>query len=498
MDAKTLFQGFSIEPVEPFEVSGLCLHSQHLKAGEAFFAFPGTHQDGRHFLSDVLSKRPSALVVEAHELENFPLPKTDIPIVRVLELHKNLGFIASRFYQEPSSKMHIIGVTGTSGKTTTSYLIYQAFQSLGIKSGYIGTLGVAFDTVETEPTLTTPDAITLQKVLRKMVDVGVEVLAMEVSSHALSQHRTNGIQFDQAVFTNLTPEHLDYHQDMESYGKAKEILFRKPELKVVTLNAEDAYCLNLASRLDPKLPMVLTSTQPITSAHVQHKLKVIPKDYQLTSAGIDAKLLTPWGEGELHSKLIGKFNLINLLMVVSVLCQYGVELKEVLHAAQKLQPVKGRMERLGGANFPQIIIDFAHKPDALRSALEAARSICKHRLWVVFGCGGNRDTLKRKEMGKIASQLADKVVITNDNPRDESPKAIIQDILMGIDAHDGNKVVVEEDRKSAISYAINHALCHDVILVAGKGHESYQIIGSQKIPYSDSGWVKQVLSEFSA
>lgn len=497
MNGKLLLEPFIQNPLrEDFGVQDLSHNSQTLKEGELFFAYPGTAKDGRNYLQEAVQKKPAAMVCESHDLERFALPQTNIPIIPIPNLQEKLSTIASRFYGYPSKSLHITGVTGTNGKTTVSHLLYQAWQLLGLKAGSIGTLGMFAPGFFEQSGLTTPDAIQIQRTLKHFKDLGVAYVAMEVSSHALIQHRTKGLIFDHAVFTNLTPEHLDYHQTMAAYAKAKQILFRQPGLKHAAINAEDPYSANMLSQLTPDAYPILYTTQSVLNGSYFRNFSPIKvAQYQTTVKGLTATLQTPWGEGLLKSKLIGRFNLSNLLAVVTVLCQQGFSLDDVLSIVPKLNPPQGRMQRLGGVRAPQVIIDYAHTPDALRHALTEARQTCKRKLWCVFGCGGNRDVGKRELMGAIAAELADTIVLTNDNPRDEPPQAIIDDIQKGIGPNSKAKVHVEPCRQSAIAYALRHALSFDVILVAGKGHESYQILGQERLDYSDIDYVKQLLSE---
>lgn len=499
MDGQLLLEPFISQPIsKSFTVTDLCNHSKRVKPGDLFFAYPGTHMDGRAFIAEVLEKEPAAIVVEARELEKFALPKTDVPIIPIDGLNEKLGDIASKFFGEPSKQMVINGITGTNGKTTISHLISSALNQLGIKSAQIGTLGVIAPDYNQELNVTTPDSIQLHRTLAELLSLGVKTVSMEVSSHALEQFRTKGVDFDAAVFTNLTPDHLDYHQTMEAYGQAKLKLFKNKGLKYVVLNDEDAFTKTILASLKTDIETVLYTTKQTISASYFTKPMMVTTDAQQYSLnGIDADILTPWGQAKLKSKLIGHFNLSNLLAALSVLCLQGVSQSDALRALSKVLPVKGRMQCFGGVSHPQVIIDYAHTPDALKNALIAARANCKRTLWCVFGCGGNRDIDKRKLMGEVAAKYADKVVITNDNPRNEPPEDIIKDIMEGINLEKTKGIFVEEDRKRAIAHAIENALSFDVILVAGKGHEATQTINHQQIPFSDIQTVKQLLGEIA-
>lgn len=493
MDGKTLFQAYVDEPiVDCFQVTNLSNNSQQVKHCDVFLAYPGTASDGRHYIQDAIAKGAVAVVAEK---KNFFTSNRDCPVPLILidDLASKLGKIASQFFDCPAESMRMHGVTGTNGKTTVCHIMNQALLQLGLESAAIGTLGVEAKGVKVNLGLTTPDAIQLHGLLAKLKSNGVQTVSMEVSSHALCQGRVAEIPFKTAIFTNLTPEHLDYHENMEAYCAAKSLLFQTKSLEHAILNDEDPFAAKIARKVTPKAKICLVTTQPKIQLAVPNALHVTTTAYKLSGAGIQAEIVTPWGVGTLKTKLIGHFNLSNCLLAVAALCMQGYALDKVLAAFARVSPVTGRMQAFGGATLPQVFVDYAHTPDALQQALIAARSTCKRTLWCVFGCGGNRDQEKRKLMGEIAAKHADRVIITNDNPRHESPDAIIDDILQGIGEQ--ANVFVEQDRKKAIEHAVIHALSYDVILVAGKGHESTQTINGQQRPFSDIEWVKQILGE---
>ncbi len=497
MDGQTLFQSFCTEEIKrSFTVSNLKNHSGHVKSGDAFLAYPGYKSDGRQYIEQVLKLNPSVIVAEARGWDAFSKINCTTPIILVEDLSLKLGEIARQFYGNLSDNLIINGITGTNGKTTVSHVVDSVFNSLGVPSAQIGTLGVISPVFNQPLNLTTPDPLELHRILALLAHKGIKVVNMEVSSHALDQARVGGVSFCAGAFTNLTPEHLDYHVDMDSYGRAKQKLFKKPTLKMAVLNDEDPWTQRMLAGISKDVAVCLYSTEPeIATASYAKVLKITTQHFNLDRQGIEAKVCTPWGEGTLRSKLVGRFNLSNLLSALGLLCQQGVTLTDALAALAKVSPAPGRMQAFGGVNHPRVFVDYAHTPDALKQALIAARSGCKRRLWCVFGCGGNRDKEKRKMMGQIASELADRVIITNDNPRDEEPSAIIDDILSGIDSSQLNHVFIEKDRQRAIEHAVEHALSFDVILVAGKGHESTQTIKHQKTPFSDVLCVKRTLGE---
>lgn len=482
VDDPTQIQDLSVE------VKGLCLDTQKIIPGDLFFAFKGQTQDGRTYLEKAIQKGACALVVERENLQNFPSYLTStIPVIAIEGLHEKISEIAGRYYGDPSHDLTVIGITGTNGKTTCAHLLANALTSLGKPCAVIGTLTQA---------LTTPDAITLQAQLAAFKAQGMKAVAIEVSSHGLEQYRVQGIHFDSAIFTNLTQDHLDYHGSMEAYGAAKKKLFHFKTLKRMILNIQDPFTFELLNGL-PILtgcPTVLyTRESNIPVEFRSHYLAITSSKIQFNPQGILAQIATPWGQEILCSKLLGDFNLSNLLCVLAELCFQDVSLTQAVNALSQLSAPVGRMQKFGGATMPLVLVDYAHTPDALYNALKVAREYCVHRLWCVFGCGGDRDRLKRPQMGQIAAKMADKIIITNDNPRHESEKQIIMDILQGIPSEYRDHIMIQEDRKEAIEYAIHHALVQDVILIAGKGHEAYQLIGDHTMVFSDSACVQACL-----
>jgi UDP-N-acetylmuramoyl-L-alanyl-D-glutamate--2,6-diaminopimelate ligase len=323
---------------------------------------------------------------------------------------------------------------------------------------------------------------------------------MEVSSHGLEQKRVDGVDFVSAHFTNLTQDHLDYHHTMEAYGVAKQKLFRFASLKRAIINADDPYAEKICLATKRDIPVVMYTLAQKSASMLMNRSSleyVFAKEVELTHKGIKATLHTPWGQGQLRSNLIGEFNLYNLLGVLAELCLQGVSLEEALHTLYYLLPAPGRMQRFGTANTPLVIVDYAHTPDALENALQAAKLQCSRRLWCVFGCGGERDKDKRAKMGNVAQHYADRIVLTNDNPRHEEPLKIVDDILQGIQVEHTDKVMIELERGKAIQFAIENALALDTILIAGKGHESTQQIGDKFFPFNDAEFVKNLLNKDS-
>lgn len=497
MKLTELLQGWVKGEIDDISISGLTLNTQQIQAGDLFIAIKGQHFDGRTYLQEAIAKGASAIICEAQGLNAFLATTSHaIPIIPVMDLDTLLGKLAKRFYGDPSKTLDVIGVTGTNGKTTSSYILAQALSRLKKPCGVLGTLGYGFIPHLTDCALTTPDAVSLQKYLYQMKNDGAKAVAMEVSSHGLMQNRVNAIDIKSALFTNLTQDHLDYHGTMEAYSRAKQKLFQFSSLQRAVINTDSPYAEKMLRAISHKIPVACYSLQPhMTSTTFKNTLPICVKSLTQNHKGIVAELDTAWGEGILRSPLLGEFNVSNLLGVLGELCLQGFALEEALNALSFAMSAPGRMQRIGGIRTPQIIIDYAHTPDALEKSLKAARVHCERRLWCVFGCGGDRDKDKRSKMGHIAAQYADRIVITSDNPRTEEPSAIIEDIWQGVAAEQIEKVIKEIDRKNAIEYAIKHALPVDTILVAGKGHENYQIIGKELLPFSDAQVACDILGE---
>ena len=353
----------------------------------------------------------------------------------------------------------------------------------------IGTIGMGFLPNLEYTGYTTPDAIGVQKYLAECLAKGADSVAMEVSSHSLAQHRVSGVEFDVAVFTNLTQDHLDFHGTMAEYGAAKAQLFQFPTLKYAIYNGDDSFGLELANKTPAHAQSIIYSTNPTTP---YQGAAVIAEHILPTPQGFTVMVNTPWGKGQFNTSLLGRFNVSNLLAVLSVLGSLNLPLPQILSSLEKLQPVKGRMQAFGDANGqPKVIVDFAHTPDALMQVLASLREHCAQKLWCVFGCGGDRDRTKRPKMGAIAAQYSDHIVITNDNPRSEDPSQIAAEIQAGISSQ--KPVHIELDRAAAIAYALNAAAPEDIVLIACKGHETEQIIGNQILPFNDAEVVEKLL-----
>jgi UDP-N-acetylmuramoyl-L-alanyl-D-glutamate--2,6-diaminopimelate ligase len=475
-------------------ISALALDSRKVKPGSLFFAYPGTETDGRLYIDNALQQGAVAILYEDNEAFQLSISSEykQIPCIPVQNLANLVGLVAARFYDNPGQKMRIFGITGTSGKSSCSLFLAAALHDVQRPAGVLGTIGNGIYGAMQESSHTTLDAITLQQTLAKLRQQGVKNIAMEVSSHALHQGRVNGLQFDTAIFTNLSHEHLDYHGDFINYAAAKRRLFNFPNLQTAVINADDPYGLHWLQELTGKLPVYGYSLDS-DLAKASSFPCVYAQQIRLSSQGITANINTPWGVGILHAKQLGCFNLSNLLAVLTALLARGMPLEQALAKLANLPQVPGRMESFGGGVLPTVIVDYAHKPEALKQVLITLRSICMGKLWCVFGCGGNRDKAKRPIMGRLAEQLADYVIVTDDNPRHEEAKQIIAEILQGMETP--HVAVIEHDRARAIAHAISCAEPQDIVLVAGKGHEGYQLIGGEKILFSDALTVQRLLAQ---
>lgn len=445
--------------------------SRNVHGGDAFVAYPGEQADGRAFIQQAIAQGASAVLWESKDFSWNPA--WQIANWPVNNLREKVGHIASTFYGEPSQQLWVMGVTGTNGKTSCSHWLAQALQILGHTTAVIGTLGNGFPGALSTTINTTPDPILLHGLLADYLAQGATHVAMEVSSHALVQHRVNGMKFDVAVLTNLSRDHLDFHGSMTNYAAAKRMLFEWPNLQHAVLNIDDTFGAEMAQHLGKREIDLLTYGFKL--ADVQgHQL-------QFDANGLSMQVTTPLGDACLSARVVGRFNASNLLAVLATLLASGIGLNDAVNAISSLTPVAGRMQQLGGGELPLIVVDYAHTPDALEKVLVSLREQCQGKLICVFGCGGDRDKGKRPLMGKIVSQLADIPIVTADNPRNEKVADIIAEIEQGM----SGKYLVEPDRAKAIRLSIQQAVAGDIVLLAGKGHEQYQQIGEQKLPFSD-------------
>ena len=453
-------------------VSGIEIDSRRIRPGDLFLAMPGDVHDGRQFIEQAVANGASAIVAEA-PVAGF-VDAVAVPLVEIPDLRHEAGPLAARFFGYPARAMYVTGVTGTNGKTTTSHIIAQLTRALGRPCGAIGTLGATLDDDVVQGGNTTPDAIALQRQLCDWRARAVSAVSMEVSSHALVQGRVNGLEFDTAVYTNLSRDHLDYHRSMGDYARAKLRLFATPGLRHAVINVDDELAALFAAATCEDAEILTYSARGAGA-----DLRVVDARYH--AGGVRARLHTPWGEGEFESPLPGQYNLANLTAAIAAAVLSGQKLEAVLEAVASLRPVPGRMQRIPNALGLQVIVDYAHTPHALEETLAALRPHVTGALTVVFGCGGDRDRDKRQIMGRIACGLADRVVVTSDNPRGEDPRAIMREIERGC----SGDYLLEPDRGAAVAYAIAAADADDCVLIAGKGHENYQLVEGRALPFSD-------------
>lgn len=457
--------------------------SRKLRPGAVFAAWPGQRTDGRHFLADAAARGAAALLWEAGD--GFAAPPCAVPSLGVTGLRELAGHLAHEIHDRPSASLWLAGVTGTNGKTTVTQMLARAFAEFGERCGIVGTLGCGFPDALEKGINTTPDALDLHRWLARFRADGAAGVAMEVSSIGLDQGRVNGAQFDVAVFTNLSRDHLDYHGTMDAYAEAKARLFARPEVRTSVINIDDPFGLMLARRQVAEGRAVIACTLHDANLSAVPGARVLYADrLQAAPAGLRFTLVWDKREADVNVRMVAPFNVSNLVAVAAALLARGVEFDSLAPVLSRLVPPQGRMQLVGGVCEPLVVVDYAHSPDALAKVLEALRATVhtrRGRLVCVFGCGGDRDPGKRPMMGEIAQALADRVVITSDNPRSEDPLRIIEAIAAG--AGPAAEQVV--DRAQAIARAIGEAGPDDVVLIAGKGHEPYQEILGQRLAFSD-------------
>ncbi|MBX2808921.1 MAG: UDP-N-acetylmuramoyl-L-alanyl-D-glutamate--2,6-diaminopimelate ligase [Cellvibrionaceae bacterium] len=495
-----LFPAWSLpSEVAALPVTQLHTDSRHVEPGDIFVAVPGVKTHGEQFIAQAIAAGAAAVLLEA--VSNCIRYQQRVPVLSVPYLSQRLSQIAGELYGHPSQTMSVIAVTGTNGKTSCVQWLAQAMASLGDLAATVGTLGYGVMHPSGAATghppavvtgMTTPDAIQTQSIFAQLAQQHVRRVAIEVSSHGLAQHRVDGIDIETAVFTNLTQDHLDYHGNMQSYGEAKARLFSLPTIKNLVLNQDDAFTTTIISHMPAGAALYTYSLKDTHSQAGQARGHFSFRNIQSTQQGVNAALLSPEGVLPVTIPVIGNFNLSNVLAVIAALYASEFPLNAIVRAIEQLHPVVGRMELIANTLGLQVIVDYAHTPDALHNLLATLKPHCQQKLWCVFGCGGDRDTRKRPQMAAIAEQLADHVIVTNDNPRRESPEKIIADIVQGF-AHPRYQVVM--DRAQAIAQAIAEATSGDVIVIAGKGHEDYQLIGEQRLHFSDQQHAREQLRD---
>ncbi|MFN1583391.1 UDP-N-acetylmuramoyl-L-alanyl-D-glutamate--2,6-diaminopimelate ligase [Vibrio rotiferianus] len=457
-------------------VSELELDSRRVQSGTTFVAIIGHVVDGRKFIPAAIEQGANAVIAQACDLKTHGMIEIvdDVPVIYLDALDKCLSEIAGHLYPYPN--MDLIGVTGTNGKTTITQLIAQWIDLIGSKAAVMGTTGNGFLNSLQEAANTTGNAVEIQKTLSSLAEQNAQYTALEVSSHGLIQGRVKALSFAAGVFTNLSRDHLDYHGTMEEYANAKFTLFTQHQCTHAIINVDDKVGAAWAKQLNNALAVSLKPTTEFSQ-------RVYANHIKYAESGITIEFDGKFGEGTLHAPLIGEFNAANLMLAFSTLLSLGFNKQDLLTTASQLQPVLGRMELFQSNGNAKVVVDYAHTPDALEKALQALRVHCQGELWAIFGCGGDRDAGKRPMMAEIAERLGDKVVLTDDNPRSEDPALIMKDMLAGLTKP--AEAIVQHDRFKALSYALEHASSQDIILLAGKGHEGYQILNSGTVHYSD-------------
>ena len=463
-------------------ITSIEMDSREVTKGSLFICIDGFTVDGHNFVAQAVEKGAVAVVCEKEV-------QTSIPVVYVNDTKRALAMIANYFYEHPTSKFPLIGVTGTNGKTTVTHLINQILQDASLKTGLIGTMYSKIGDETIEAKNTTPESLALQKLFYKMNNNRVDVGIMEVSSHALHLGRVRGCDFNIAVFTNLTPDHLDYHETMEAYKYAKGLLFAQlgntyldSEEKVAVLNADDPVSKDYST---------MTAARVITYG-IEKKCDIRAANIQMTPSGTSFDILTPAGDITISMKLIGKFSVYNALAATAACLAYGIDLARIKESIEKVDGVAGRFEPIDEGQSFSAIVDYAHTPDSLENVLKTVREITNGRICVVVGCGGDRDRTKRPIMAKIAVDYSDHVIFTSDNPRSEDPLSIIKDMEKGVETGSYRVII---DRKQAINEAIKGANQGDCIVIAGKGHETYQIIGNVTYEFDDREVARKAIKE---
>ena len=481
----TLLEGYAAVPVRlDRAVTAVCDDSRAVVPGALFFARRGQRVDASRFTAGAIAAGAAAVVVEGGSARARLDAGT--VVLGIPDVTGAMGRAASRFHGDPSERLSVAAVTGTNGKTSVTHL---TARGCGDRCAVMGTLGAGRPGALDTATLTTPGPVEIHRRIAGLLDAGMDMLVMEVSSHALDQHRIDAVHVDTAVFTNLSRDHLDYHPDMNAYARAKASLFEMPGLAHAVVNTDDPFGRDLIGSLPAGVESVALTLddgrRPGASA------TLVRGRVTREGSGVSLEIASPWGEGALATRLIGRFNACNLLAAVAVACLHGHRIEAVLDRLDGAEPIAGRMEPMGGGSRPLVVVDYSHTPDALRNALAALRPLCAGALWCVFGCGGERDRGKRPQMAEAAEAGADRIVVTDDNPRGEDGDAIVADVMEGF-AEPG-AVQVERDRGRAIHRAIAGAGAADVVLIAGKGHEVSQECSGARLPFSDTAAARRAL-----
>jgi UDP-N-acetylmuramoyl-L-alanyl-D-glutamate--2,6-diaminopimelate ligase len=494
MDLREIFPA-AAAPLPRLDIEAITMDSREAAPHGLFLACRGAEHHGLEFLGEALERGVSAIAWESASGVQLPALPGNVVGIAVTDLRRQLGDIGNRFFGRPSERIAVVGITGTNGKTTVAWLLAQALRRLGRRAGYLGTLGYGLGTDMRADRLTTPDCLTVHRRLREFLDAGASLAVAEVSSHALDQGRVDGVRFRIAAFTNLTQDHLDYHTDMRSYGRAKQRLFTEARPEQAVINVGDAFGRELAAQ--PAGHQKLLKVAVAAASESSDDADLVARTVSSQRGSLALEFHYAGGIARVESSLTGAFNAENLVVAAGVLLCAGFSLDEAAAALGAAESPPGRMQRIEGSDHgPVVIVDFAHTPDAIRRVLQALRAASSGALWCVFGCGGNRDATKRSVMGAVAGELADHVIVTDDNPRDENPAEITAQIVAGI--ADKARLLVINDREQAIGEAIRSAAPGDVVLIAGKGHESFQLSSGARRPFSDQDVARRALESRGA
>lgn len=461
------------------DVSGIALDSRRVQAGDVFFACKGRSGHGLRYAQQAINLGCAAIVFDPDGVD--APAELSVPTIAEPGLAEHLGIVADRFFGYPSKSVDVIGITGTNGKTTVAWMLADCLRRLGKRCAYSGTLGFGLESVSVSDGMTTPDVFEMHRRVAEARDAGAIAVAQEVSSHALDQGRVDEVRFRIAAFTNLSRDHLDYHDSMLAYEAAKQRLFTVHAPRIAVINVDSDAGRRLAELC--AAPVVTVSTLPDASA------SVVVKTLAARASGFEIAFDSVYGSGQFELPLLGTFNVENAVVVLGILLAYGATAADAANVLGTIAPPPGRLQTIGKTE-PAVVIDYAHTPDALESALKAVRPNTRGELWCVFGCGGDRDKGKRPMMASVAERFADRVIVTSDNPRSEAPAAIMNEIAAGF----STPVELIEDRLAAINRAVSHASRDDLILIAGKGHEQVQHVGTERLPFSDLAAASQAFA----
>lgn len=478
--------------IDALEIRHLTADSRAVKRGDTFVAYRGASRDGRAYIAQAIAAGAASVLWEPRGFKwnnGWTVPHLGVPALRT-----RAALIAGHVYAHPGRRLRMIGVTGTNGKTTCSQWIARALNQRAVRTAVIGTLGYGLNGRLRPLVNTTPDGLWLQAQLARFAERGAAAVSMEVSSIGLDQGRVGGVPFEIALFTNLTRDHLDYHRTMARYKRAKAQLFAVESLKHAVLNFDDPFGVELAGQIRRRGLQVVGYGFDTVAPALRRLPRISGSALRCAADGVHFKVATPWGGAEVSSRVLGRHNASNLLATLAVLLVCHVNLQDAVAALAEVEAVPGRMQRIGGGRHPLVVIDYAHTPDALENVLRTLRALTGGELWCVFGCGGDRDRGKRPQMGETAARLADRVIVTSDNPRFENPRSIINEVRRGV----RGRCSVEPDRQRAIAAALGAARRGDIVLIAGKGHEPYQDIRGVRHPFSDLLVARQVLRERAA